>query len=181
MVTLQGLQFKIRGFTLFIYWSALVMIALTVILGVASHSLLGFFEIQTEFLPTVLGVAVTYASLALVHELGHVLGFKIIGMKLDFIHIGLAMAVSSSSTRKVWHQFVISSLGPLAQILAGIALVLILKDQTWAIGIIIAAWLSVFEGAVNLLLVTSKRCDAAKFYKTLYGMARGRAQEQFDA
>lgn len=115
-----------------------------------------------------------YLALQLIHELGHVLAFRVCCLRWTSIGIaGSRLSVGATGNRTWAAQFLISPVGPLLQAAAGGAL--LLPQDHWSLAWLLGA-VGCLEGMVNLLVPLGRNSDAVKAYRSLWAVMRGRGR-----
>lgn len=114
-----------------------------------------------------------YFGLQLIHELGHVLAFRAWGLRWTKFGIeGSRLSVGATGNRTWTAQLLISPSGPLLQ--AAADAFLLLTHDLWSLPGMLGA-VGCLEGAVNLLILVGRNSDAAKLYRSLWAVMRGRS------
>lgn len=119
--------------------------------------------------------ALAYLGMAIVHELGHVVAYRVLGMGWDRIAIGAGLAVQSLTPRSVRAQLLISASGPLLHMVVG-SLVLSCAGSPWTFAGLVGL-AGIIDGALNLALPLGRNTDASKIYRSLWAILRGRGRQ----
>lgn len=171
------MNFKLRDLAVTVNWTIIPVLVMLLFIGVNLHAFLEGLGVRNDPFGTIVGFTFGALGFILAHELGHVLGFKLVGFKWKRLEFGFTSSVGSDEARKVWQQLVISVLGPLTQIVVSVLFIAVFQTQDWAIGLVIAAMVSAVTGIFGFVIPTSKYSDSAKIYKNAFLVLRGRAKE----
>ncbi|WP_300265478.1 hypothetical protein [Microbacterium sp.] len=117
--------------------------------------------------------AVGVVVLMLCHELGHVVAYYALGLGWAQLKLGLTFSVRPRDTPRTWQQAIIAPAGPILHLIVSAGLVAATASQPWTVLWLVGA-VGALEAGGNLLLPIPSRSDAAKMYRAVWGILRGR-------
>lgn len=129
---------------------------------------------RTTFTATALGC--TLAAVA-VHELGHVAAYRMLGLRWRRLTIWWTLSVHADGRARTYaQQALISACGPAAELAVGATL--LARGLNWS-PVSITAALITANAATGLMIPLGTNTDAAKLYRSLWALARGRGSAPF--
>lgn len=181
-----GVRVRIRGFVVVIPRAALLGVVSVVATGylLAQMSADLFLEGTTRPFPAALAWSLVFALLVWAtmsaHEAAHAAAGAVCGHPPVWaVFRGFGAGVQLQGTPARWARVFVSSAGPLAEILAGLALLL----TSWRDRSGPAAFVGAFatlNGAGNLLLPMGRNSDAVKLYRGIGQIASRRHHPKLD-
>lgn len=125
-----------------------------------------------------LGFALGFGAVVLVHELGHAVAYRVLGLPWRTLTIGWIPSVWTDGTPSNRGQALISAAGPLASgATGGVLLVVVGLDGSLLSLLALAALMDCLLGLFPRQ--RKPNCDGTKLFRCLWAMVRGRGVENF--
>ena len=112
-----------------------------------------------------------YQISILVHELGHGLAGRAVGLGWTKLALGWRVYVHIRPQATYAQQVVISFTGPFLHALCGVLMILLGQGS---LTVLISGVVITLEGVLNLLLPVHRNTDATKLYRSIWHTLRGR-------
>ena len=153
------------GFTATVRASVLAYLGMLALVGITFLSATrliqdGTLPASTEW-PTILVFVALIMLGGVVHEAGHVAGYRITGLRWTGATVKFGASVQSKGQTTSSQQILVSALGPVCETLAGLSLLAIadMGSIVWLSGLYLGA-----NGATGLVFPWPSNSDAAKMY-----------------
>jgi len=155
-------------------WFAGVVIAAAVLIAMTRDAATRVLQLEPMSVPLLAFAAlfaVGYTVAAIVHELGHAVARRVVGLDAGTLVLGMPLAIHGVRRATNAQQLLISPAGGLLQAAFG-ALLIAITGLDWQIVSIIGV-AAVVDGLVNALLPMGRRSDAWKLWRAVSATVRG--------